>query len=114
MRRILVDAARRKRAGATAATGGGSTSTEAEAVADLPPDRLLALDEALDRLAGHDPRRPAGQLRYFAGLSVEEAATPSACPAATAYRHWAFARAWLVCQLADGEDPDCPLTFPDC
>jgi RNA polymerase sigma factor (TIGR02999 family) len=107
MRRILVDNARRKRAGIH---GGGRERVDldrAEVATDLPPDRLLTLDEALDRLGRQDP--VAGQLvqlTYFAGLSVEQAADALGLSRATAYRHWTFARAWLVCQLAEGGDPD--------
>jgi DNA-directed RNA polymerase specialized sigma24 family protein len=59
------------------------------------------LDEALERLAQHDP--VAGklvQLRYFAGLPIEQAAEALGLSTATAYRHWTFARAWLHAQLA--------------
>jgi RNA polymerase sigma factor (TIGR02999 family) len=106
MRRILVDAARRKQA---AVHGGGRVRVDldrVEVTSDLPPDRLLALSEAVDRLGREDP--VAGrlvQIKYFAGLSVEQAADALGLSRATAYRHWTFARAWLVCQLADSEDP---------
>jgi RNA polymerase sigma factor (TIGR02999 family) len=106
MRRILVDAARRKRAGVHGGDRARVDLDRAEAVADLPPDRLLALDEALELLSRHDP--VAGRLvrlKYFAGLSVEQAADALGLSRATAYRHWTFARAWLVCQLAGGEGP---------
>ena len=76
MRRILVDRARRRQADKHGGGRGRVDFRAVEAVGDLPPDRLLALDEALTRLAHHDPL--AGQLvhlRYFAGLSVEEAAS---------------------------------------
>ncbi len=74
-----------------------------------PPEVLLALDEALQKLSSHDP--VAGrlvQLRYFAGLSVEQAADLLGLSRAQAYRHWTFARAWLHAQLtppAQGEPP---------
>jgi RNA polymerase sigma factor (TIGR02999 family) len=102
MRRILIDSARRKQADKH---GGGrrrADFTEAEAVAVAPPEDLLALDEALDRLAQNDPA--AGQLVklcYFAGLSVEQAAQAMGLSRTSAYRLWTFARAWLRCQLAD-------------
>ena len=106
MRRILVDEARRKQA---VVHGGGRVRVDLERaeVADLPPDRLLALNEALERLAQHDP--VAGglvNLKYFAGLSVEQAADALGLARATAYRHWSVARAWLVCQLTDSGQPD--------
>jgi RNA polymerase sigma factor (TIGR02999 family) len=104
MRRILVESARRKQA---EKHGGGRTRVDldqAEAVTAAPPDDLLAVDEALGRLAGQDPTgAKLVQFRYFAGLSVEEAAQLLGLSTATAYRHWAFARAWLHAQLAGGD-----------
>ena len=63
-------------------------------------DNLLALDEALQRLASED-RQAAEvvQLRYFAGLSIEETAPALGISVRTANRHWAYARAWLFRQL---------------
>ena len=67
--------------------------------------QALALDEALTRLAVEDPEAAAVvQLRYFAGLSVEEAGQSLGLSRATAYRHWTFARAWLLQALA-GDPP---------
>ena len=66
------------------------------------PDQLLAIDDALAKLARQDP--PAArlvELRYFAGLSVQEAGTALGMATATAYRHWSYARAWLLCALID-------------
>jgi RNA polymerase sigma factor (TIGR02999 family) len=101
MRRILVENARRKQ---TEKHGGGRTRVDldrAEDVGAAPPEDLLAVDEALGRLAEQDPTGARlVQLRYFAGLSVEEAAQVLGLSTATAYRHWAFARAWLHAQLA--------------
>ena len=102
MRRILIDRAREKLA---LKRGGDRKRVPLEEVdppAGTPPEDLLALDEALEQLARLDPT--AGQLvklRYFAGLSVEQAATTLNLATATAYRHWTFARAWLHRQLAD-------------
>jgi RNA polymerase sigma factor (TIGR02999 family) len=103
IRHILVDNARRKR---REKHGGGrrhialdDTAPAAAAV------EILALDEALSRLAAEDPEAAAVvQLRYFAGLSVEEAAQSLGMSRATAYRHWTFARAWLRQELS-GEGP---------
>ena len=67
-------------------------------------DQLLAIDEALANLAKVDSA--AGQLvqlRYFAGLTVEEAAKAIGISTATAYRHWNYARAWLHTELKKGE-----------
>jgi RNA polymerase sigma factor (TIGR02999 family) len=104
MRRILVDNARRKRRGKH---GGGRRRVALEEVpAPASADEeLLALDEALSRLAAADSEAAAVvQLRYFAGLSVEEAAHSLGMSRAAAYRHWTFARAWLLEELA-GEEP---------
>jgi RNA polymerase sigma factor (TIGR02999 family) len=96
MRRILVDAARRK---AAAKHGGEFARLELEpdlAAAREPREDLVALDEALDRLAAADPlKAELVKLRYFAGLTLPEAAAALGLSERTAGRHWAFARAWL-------------------
>ena len=96
MRRILVDHARRK---AAARHGGGLARLELEpdlAAAREPREDLLALDEALDQLAAQDPlKADLVKLRYFAGLTLPEAATALGMSERTAGRHWAYARAWL-------------------
>jgi RNA polymerase sigma factor (TIGR02999 family) len=105
MRHILVDNARRKR---RAKHGGRRRCVELDESVPAPPsatDDLLALDEALTRLAAEDSDAAAVvQLRYFAGLSVEEAGQSLGMSRAAAYRHWTFARAWLLQALAD-DDP---------
>jgi RNA polymerase sigma factor (TIGR02999 family) len=105
MRHILVDNARRKR---RAKRGGGRQRVELDEKVPSPPaaaDDLLALDEALHKLAADDPQAAAVvQLRYFAGLSIEEAAQTLAISRAGAYRHWTFARAWLLQELC-GDEP---------
>ena len=96
MRRILVDHARRK---AAARHGGGLARLELEpdlAAAREPREDLLALDEALDRLAVADPlKAEVVKLRYFAGLTLPETAAALGLSERTAGRHWAYARAWL-------------------
>jgi RNA polymerase sigma factor (TIGR02999 family) len=96
MRRILIDQARRK---AAARHGGDAHRQELDPdVAALPEPRedLLALDEALDRLAVEDPLKAnLVKLRYFAGLTLPEAAAALSLSERTAGRHWAYARAWL-------------------
>jgi len=96
MRRILVDAARRK---AAVRHGGGRARLELDpdlAAAREPREDLVALDEALDRLAAEDPlKAELVKLRYFAGLTLPEAAAALGLSERTAGRHWAFARAWL-------------------
>lgn len=86
--------------------GGGRHRVPLDDAVPAPPesaDDLLALDEALTRLAAEDAE-PAAlvQLRYFAGLSVEEAAESLGISRATAYRRWTFARAWLLQELSGG------------
>ena len=64
------------------------------------PDELLLIDEAIDRLAREDARAAQlVRLRYFAGMSVEEAAELSGLSRSTAYELWSYARAWLHCEL---------------
>jgi RNA polymerase sigma factor (TIGR02999 family) len=96
MRRILVDAARRKR---TPKHGGDHHRVdlpEVPADSDVADERLLALDAALSRLAIEDPvSARVVELRHFAGLSIEDAAIALGISRATAYRHWTYARAWL-------------------
>ena len=97
MRRILVDRAREKKA---LKRGGDLERVERDAVelsAQMPDDELLALDEALDRLATVDTRAAEMvKLCFFVGLTQEEAARELGVSLATAERIWAFARAWLL------------------
>jgi RNA polymerase sigma factor (TIGR02999 family) len=97
MRRILVDAARRKNG---PEHGGGYKRCELDPEIPAPPDRpdrLLALDEALDRFAVIEPRAAeVVKLRFFAGLSVAETAAALSISPRTADNDWAYARAWLV------------------
>jgi RNA polymerase sigma factor (TIGR02999 family) len=104
MRRILVDNARRKR---RPKHGGDLKRNPLDAIALPVEDRfhdLLALDEALNSLARQEPlKAELVKLRYFAGLSVEEAAACLAISPITAKRYWAVARAWLYAALSDDE-----------
>jgi len=94
MRRILVDNARRK--GARKRGAGLERRPLDEVAAPRPDDELLALDEALQTLAATDPvKARLVELRYFAGLTGEQAAKALGISPATADRHWAFAKAWL-------------------
>jgi len=96
MRRILIDNARRR---AAERHGGGlqrQVLAADAAPSPEPREDLLALDEALDRLAAEDPLKAnLVKLRYFVGLSLPEAAAALGLSERTAGRHWAFARAWL-------------------
>ncbi len=96
MRHILIDSARRKRA---ARHGGGQVRVDIEAVeiASLAnDDELLAVHDALDKLAAEDSKKAElAKLRYFVGMTFEEAAEVLGISVATAKRHWAYARAFL-------------------
>jgi len=103
MRRILVDQARRKQSGKR---GGDRRRLELDAAALLmEPDNqaavdLLALDEALKEFERLEPGKARlVQLRYFAGISIEDAAHTLGISAATAKRQWIFARSWLYGKL---------------
>ena len=101
MRRILVDHARKKRADKRGGAGRRFELSEADRVAVPDPDTLLAIDEALAKLAAEDPASAdVARLRLFAGLSVDEAAEALGQSRATAFREWAYARAWLTAALA--------------
>jgi RNA polymerase sigma factor (TIGR02999 family) len=98
MRRILIERARRKR---TRKRGGDLQRQPLDAIpAPEPDEELLALDEALNRLAAIDPKKAKlVELRYFAGLTSEQAAEVLGISATTADRHWAYARAWLQAEV---------------
>ena len=105
MRRILIDRAREKR---SQKRGGGRKRLDIDAI-DLAtratPDQLLALDDALAKLAGEDPAAARlVELRYFAGLTVDQAGQALGMPTATAYRHWKYARVWLHGELLGTEE----------
>jgi RNA polymerase sigma factor (TIGR02999 family) len=101
MRRILVDHARRKRADQRGGDARRFELSEADKVVIPDPDTLLVIDEALAKLAAEDPASAdVARLRLFAGLSVDEAAEALGQSRATAYRDWAYARAWLTAALA--------------
>jgi RNA polymerase sigma factor (TIGR02999 family) len=103
MRRILIDNARRKQ---RFKHGGGQQKIDlddAEIAVEPPSDDLIALDEALERLAQIDKvKADLVKLRYFAGLTLEQAAGLLNLPDRTAKRYWAHAQAWLYRQVKEG------------
>jgi len=107
MRRILIESARRKR---RLRRGGGRGRIDVDLERLVPANEgaahdLLALDEALERLAAEEPAAAAVvKLRYFGGLTTEQAATVLGVSLRTANRHWAYARAWLYHELKRRED----------
>jgi len=98
MRHILIDNARRK---LTSKHGGNSQRQPLESLsAPAPDDELLALDEALKKLSAEEPEKARlVELRYFGGLTGEQAAEVLGISPTTADRHWAYARAWLGSQI---------------
>ena len=105
MRRILVDNVRRKQ---RPKHGGDRTRVdliEEYSIVDAPLDELLALDESLDRLAAESPvRAELVKLRFFAGMSIPEAAQALGISHATAERYWTYARCWLYAEINDDEE----------
>jgi len=103
MRRILIENARRKK---RLRHGGDKQRVEmqdADLTIDAPCDELIALDEALTKLGEEDPARAdLVKLRYFAGLTLEQAAEMLGISRATADRYWSYARAWLFDQINKG------------
>jgi RNA polymerase sigma factor (TIGR02999 family) len=104
MRRILIDKARRKRA---ARHGGGQPHVdvaEVDIAAPADDDQLLAMNEALDRLAAKDKvKADLVKLRYFVGMTIEEAARILGISEPTAKRYWTYARAWLYAEIRSSE-----------
>lgn len=106
MRRILINRARDKK---RLKRGGPWRRVELHDLAtadDASDEDLIAIDEALERLAGQDPAcAELVKLRFFAGLTLDEAAAALGMAPRTADRSWAFARAWLYEALRDGQEP---------
>jgi len=102
MRRILVDRARRRLA---AKRGAGAACLEAdglEIAAPAPDDQVLEVDEALARFSQQEPRKAElVKLRYFVGMTFDEAAESLGVAVPTAKEWWAYARAWLRVEIAE-------------
>jgi RNA polymerase sigma factor (TIGR02999 family) len=98
MRRVLIGNARRKHAARRGVDVQhvDINAPEIEIATPIPDEELLRMHDALDRLATEDPRKAElVKLRYFAGLSIEEAAAALGISDRTAKRDWTYARAWL-------------------
>ena len=102
MRRMLVENARRKQ---SPKSGGGRRKfclEEADLAMSAESEKVLAIDDALERLAAEDAKAAElVKLRVFAGLTVNEAALILDISRTTAFRHWTYARAWLRAEYAD-------------
>jgi RNA polymerase sigma factor (TIGR02999 family) len=104
MRRILIENARHKRSEKHGGQRQRLSLDDIDAVAGSRSTDLLALDEALNKLAAEDPvKAQLVTLRYFTGLSVQEAADVLGISRATADRYWSYARTWLFCELGGKE-----------
>src|SRR6478735_8425307 len=105
MRRVLVDIARRRRANRRGGLDAVHVPLDSvELPASEPEADLVAIDDALEKLGAEDGRRArVVELRFFGGLSMEEAARVLGVSVRTAHSDWAFARAWLYRELSDGQ-----------
>ena len=109
MRRILIERARRRIA---AKRGAGAAMVDLNEIEIPSPvaddDQLLAVNEALEKFTALDPRKAElVKLRYFVGMSFDEAATALGIAVPTAKQWWAYARAWLTVELRDGQRAKC-------
>ena len=105
MRRVLVDIARRRRANRRGARAVHVPLDGIDVAVAEPDADLVAIDEALDKLATEDPRKArVVELRFFGGLSMEETAQALGISLRTANNDWAFARAWLYRALTEGRE----------
>ena len=113
MRRILIDSARRKR---RLKHGGNLKRVDLDAAARVgraPEVDLLALDEALTKLGAAEPvKAELVKLRFFAGMTIPEAARVLGISRATAERYWTYARVWLYCEMDGPDRPGSPEESP--
>jgi RNA polymerase sigma factor (TIGR02999 family) len=107
MRRILIDNARGKQRLKRGGDLKRMTLESVDLASTAAPDELLVIDELIAKLASEDPDAARiVNLRYFAGVSIEEAAELMGISRSTAYENWAYARAWLRCALLGKDDQD--------
>jgi RNA polymerase sigma factor (TIGR02999 family) len=105
MRRILVENARRKSRVRHGSLRRRIDLVDEHSAVDTPADEILAVNEAFERLATEDPQAAEIlKLRYFGGLSIEQAGESLGISRATAYRHWTYARAWVRSALLAARD----------
>ena len=102
MRRVLVDIARRRRADRRGGAAVHLPLDSVDVALSEPDADLVAVDDALERLAAQDPRKArVVELRFFGGLSMDETAQALGVSVRTAHNDWAFARAWLYRTLTE-------------
>ena len=103
MRRVLVDIARQRRADRRGGPAVVHVPLDRVDIAQSVPDAdLVAVDDALERLAAHDPRKArVVELRFFGGLSMDETAQALGVSVRTVHNDWTFARAWLYRALTE-------------
>jgi RNA polymerase sigma factor (TIGR02999 family) len=108
MRRILVEKARRKQAEKHGGRFERRELDEVDIAAPAPCENILALDQALTKLEAEDPAKAQlVKLRYFAGLTEEEAAKALEISSTTAQRYWRYAKTWLLVELREfGAPPE--------
>jgi RNA polymerase sigma factor (TIGR02999 family) len=107
MRRLVVENARRKKLRKHGGDRRRVSLEEAESMVKTPSEDLLALDEALTRLAADDPiKAEVVKLRFFGGLTMPEVAQSLELSLATVERHWTYARTWLYAELAGEDDTE--------
>jgi RNA polymerase sigma factor (TIGR02999 family) len=105
MRRILVDQARKKAAAKRGGPEAKQCDLDSQLAETAPPEEVVAVHEALDRLHAADPiAAELVKLHYFAGMSLEEAGELLGMSRATAYRLWTFARTWLRAALDESTE----------
>lgn len=105
MRRILIDHARHKKAARHGGGRGRVDLDDADLASEAPSTDIIALDEALTKLATEDGiKADLVKLRYFAGLTAEQAGEMLGISRATADRYWAYARAWLYHEITKGDE----------
>jgi len=105
MRRILIDRARRRMTREKAGFAEPETDWESKLVQSAPTEEMLAIHEALDRLAAVEPlAAQLVKLRYFVGMTMDEAAEALGMPVRSAERTWTYARAWLRAEIGERKE----------
>jgi RNA polymerase sigma factor (TIGR02999 family) len=102
MRRILIDRARKKNRQCHGAGWKRRSLESVELATETDDETLLAINEALEKFSLESPHKAElVKLRFFAGLTLADSAKHLGISLATAKRHWAYARSWLLCELKD-------------